>query len=183
MFCDVEPKRKALAAANAELSAAQTKLSKIKAKIKVQMLVIHGTAEHCTLFGMFLKLGIQLSLILIFIYSIFFWCLVYTCIYIYIHVYAIFAWVWRVGRSPFSLSTMLLAIVMYVCQGNFTLLQLLDDNLAELTAQFEQATAAKLKCQKEAEATASTISLANRYTHVHYTIHQLLYATCHTHVG
>ena len=36
MFCDVEPKRKALAAANAELSAAQNKLSKIKAKIKVQ---------------------------------------------------------------------------------------------------------------------------------------------------
>ena len=35
MFCDVEPKRKALAAANAELAAAQEKLSKIKAKIKV----------------------------------------------------------------------------------------------------------------------------------------------------
>lgn len=76
VFCDVEPKRKALAAANAELSAAQTKLGKIKAKIK-----------------------------------------------------------------------------------------LLDDNLAELTAHFEQATAAKLKCQKEAEATATTISLANRYIH------------------
>ena len=35
VFCDVEPKRKALAAANAELAAAQEKLSKIKAKIKV----------------------------------------------------------------------------------------------------------------------------------------------------
>ena len=34
VFCDVEPKRKALAAANAELAAAQEKLSKIKAKIK-----------------------------------------------------------------------------------------------------------------------------------------------------
>ena len=34
VFCDVEPKRKALAAANAELAAAQVKLSKIKAKIK-----------------------------------------------------------------------------------------------------------------------------------------------------
>lgn len=73
VFCDVEPKRIALAKANADLSAAQEKLSKIKAKIKE-----------------------------------------------------------------------------------------LDDNLAELTQQFEQATAAKLKCQQEAEATASTISLANR---------------------
>ena len=35
VFCDVEPKRKALAAANAELAAAQEKLTKIKAKIKV----------------------------------------------------------------------------------------------------------------------------------------------------
>ena len=43
----------------------------------------------------------------------------------------------------------------------------MDDNLADLTSQFEQATAAKLKCQQEAEATASTISLANRYTHTH----------------
>ena len=40
--------------------------------------------------------------------------------------------------------------------------QELDDNLAELTAEFERATAAKLKCQQEAEATANTISLANR---------------------
>lgn len=37
VFCDVEPKRKALETANAELSAAQAKLSKIKAKIKVRM--------------------------------------------------------------------------------------------------------------------------------------------------
>ena len=35
VFCDVEPKRKALAAANAELTAAQAKLKKIKDKIKV----------------------------------------------------------------------------------------------------------------------------------------------------
>ena len=35
VFCDVEPKRKALATANADLAAAQEKLSKIKAKIKV----------------------------------------------------------------------------------------------------------------------------------------------------
>ena len=73
VFCDVEPKRIALAKATAELNAAQEKLSKIKAMIKE-----------------------------------------------------------------------------------------LDDNLAELTRQFEQATAAKLKCQQEAEATATTISLANR---------------------
>ena len=33
IFCDVEPKRKALAGANAELAAAEEKLSKIKAKI------------------------------------------------------------------------------------------------------------------------------------------------------
>ncbi len=35
VFCDVEPKRLALAAANAELSTAKDKLAKIKAKIKV----------------------------------------------------------------------------------------------------------------------------------------------------
>lgn len=35
VFCDVEPKRLALATANAELSTAKEKLSKIKAKIKV----------------------------------------------------------------------------------------------------------------------------------------------------
>jgi len=34
IFCDVEPKRKALAAANAELAAAEDKLAKIKAKIQ-----------------------------------------------------------------------------------------------------------------------------------------------------
>ena len=39
VFCDVEPKRKALAAANAELAAAQEKLTKIKAKIKVSAVV------------------------------------------------------------------------------------------------------------------------------------------------
>lgn len=37
VYCDVEPKRKALAAANAELAAAQEKLAKIKAKIQVCM--------------------------------------------------------------------------------------------------------------------------------------------------
>lgn len=40
--------------------------------------------------------------------------------------------------------------------------QHLDENLAKLTAKFERATADKLKCQQEAEATAGTISLANR---------------------
>ncbi len=35
VFCDVEPKRKALAAANAQLADAQNKLAKIKAKIQV----------------------------------------------------------------------------------------------------------------------------------------------------
>lgn len=35
VYCDVEPKRKALAAANAELAAAQEKLAKIKTKIQV----------------------------------------------------------------------------------------------------------------------------------------------------
>ena len=35
VYCDVEPKRKALAVANADLASAQEKLSKIKHKIKV----------------------------------------------------------------------------------------------------------------------------------------------------
>uniref|UniRef100_A0A8D2ZL57 Uncharacterized protein n=1 Tax=Scophthalmus maximus TaxID=52904 RepID=A0A8D2ZL57_SCOMX len=38
----------------------------------------------------------------------------------------------------------------------------LDENLAKLTAQYNKATGEKLKCQQEAESTASTISLANR---------------------
>ncbi|XP_043925657.1 dynein axonemal heavy chain 9 [Protopterus annectens] len=38
----------------------------------------------------------------------------------------------------------------------------LNENLAKLTAKFEKATADKLKCQQEAEATTTTISLANR---------------------
>ncbi len=79
VFCDVEPKRKALAQANSDLATAQDKLAKIKAKLKE-----------------------------------------------------------------------------------------LDDNLAELTAQFETATSAKLKCQQEAEATAQTISLANRFVGILY---------------
>ena len=38
----------------------------------------------------------------------------------------------------------------------------MDANLAELTASFEHATGAKLRCQKEAERTSKTIELANR---------------------
>lgn len=37
VFCDVEPKRKALQAANAELAAASEKLRCIKAKVVVSM--------------------------------------------------------------------------------------------------------------------------------------------------
>ncbi|XP_032899964.1 dynein heavy chain 9, axonemal isoform X2 [Amblyraja radiata] len=73
VYCDVEPKRKALTKANAELAAAQEKLTIIKTKINQ-----------------------------------------------------------------------------------------LNENLAKLTAKFEQATADKLKCQQEAESTARTIGLANR---------------------
>ncbi|GCB69230.1 hypothetical protein scyTo_0001016 [Scyliorhinus torazame] len=73
VYCDVEPKRQALNKANAELAAAQDKLTIIKAKINQ-----------------------------------------------------------------------------------------LNANLAKLTAQFEQATADKLKCQQEAESTERTITLANR---------------------
>ena len=53
---------------------------------------------------------------------------------------------------------------MYIYSVIFFFLQELDDNLAELTREFEEATSAKLRCQQEAEATASTISLANRLT-------------------
>ncbi len=49
VFCDVEPKRKALAAANAELAAAQEKLSKIKGKIKVDKLLIDNYFSVCLL--------------------------------------------------------------------------------------------------------------------------------------
>ncbi|XP_046594204.1 dynein beta chain, ciliary [Neodiprion lecontei] len=73
VFCDVEPKRKALAQANAELAAAQDKLGVIKRKVAS-----------------------------------------------------------------------------------------LEEQLAKLTADFEQAVAEKLKCQQEADATNATIQLANR---------------------
>ncbi|KAJ9585774.1 hypothetical protein L9F63_002411, partial [Diploptera punctata] len=73
VYCDVEPKRKALAQANAELAAAQEKLSIIKRKVTS-----------------------------------------------------------------------------------------LEEQLAKLTADFEQATAEKLRCQQEADATNATIQLANR---------------------
>lgn len=73
VFCDVEPKRRALAQANAELAAAQDKLGIIKRKV-----------------------------------------------------------------------------------------QSLEEQLSKLTADFEQATAEKLRCQKEADATQATIQLANR---------------------
>jgi dynein heavy chain len=51
VFCDVEPKRIALATANAELSSAKEKFAKIQAKIKVCSEILHG-----------LKLKIPLSL-------------------------------------------------------------------------------------------------------------------------
>ena len=73
IFCDVEPKRNALAQANADLAAATEKLEGIRAKLKE-----------------------------------------------------------------------------------------LNDNMAELNAKFEKATNDKLRCQQEADATQSTISLANR---------------------
>lgn len=40
--------------------------------------------------------------------------------------------------------------------------QSLEEMLAKLTADFEKATADKLRCQKEADATQATIQLANR---------------------
>lgn len=40
MYCDVEPKRIALAKANADLSAAQDRLASIKAKIAVSIIEI-----------------------------------------------------------------------------------------------------------------------------------------------
>lgn len=40
--------------------------------------------------------------------------------------------------------------------------QSLEEQLAKLTADFEQATAEKMKCQKEADATSQKIQLANR---------------------
>ena len=47
VYCDVEPKRRALAAANAELEAARNKLNKIKAKIKVHVCIISTCTCTC----------------------------------------------------------------------------------------------------------------------------------------
>lgn len=47
VFCDVEPKRKALAQANAELAAAQEKLSCIKRKVAVRITInLHIPVIH-----------------------------------------------------------------------------------------------------------------------------------------
>lgn len=43
------------------------------------------------------------------------------------------------------------------------LLKDLNANLAALTAEFEKATAEKIKCHQEADATNRVITLANRY--------------------
>ena len=45
VFCDVEPKRKALSEANAELAAAQHKLTAIKTKINVSHRVVLSCSE------------------------------------------------------------------------------------------------------------------------------------------
>lgn len=42
------------------------------------------------------------------------------------------------------------------------MLQSLEEQLAKLTADFEQAIAEKMRCQQEADATNATIQLANR---------------------
>lgn len=44
----------------------------------------------------------------------------------------------------------------------FVDMQSLEEQLAKLTADFEKATAEKLRCQEEADATSRTIQLANR---------------------
>ena len=41
VFCDVEPKRRALEAANSDLAAAEDKLAKIKAKIRVNPILYY----------------------------------------------------------------------------------------------------------------------------------------------
>lgn len=46
MYCDVEPKRKALAQANAELAAAQDKLTVIKRKVAVSSFVWISTIDN-----------------------------------------------------------------------------------------------------------------------------------------
>lgn len=54
--------------------------------------------------------------------------------------------------SSYVFSKHLLAIIF----------QSLEEQLAKLTADFEQATAEKMKCQEEADATTQKIQLANR---------------------
>ncbi len=53
-----------------------------------------------------------------------------------------------------------------------------DDNLAELTRKFKEATSAKLRCQQQAGATASTISLANRCVYITVNDYTVCVGTC-----
>lgn len=56
-------------------------------------------------------------------------------------------------------------VMFSYCQNSLNnqfFFQSLEEQLAKLTADFEKATSEKLKCQQEADATNSTIALANR---------------------
>jgi cell division protein FtsB len=63
----------------------------------------------------------------------------------------------------FGILKLIVHYIAYNIQGfNIFNLQSLEDQLAKLTADFEQATAEKMKCQQEADATNAIIALANR---------------------
>lgn len=73
VFCDVEPKRKALAAANAELAAASEKLKSIKAQVAVSLFFKNMVIVY---------IGIKVGLHLINHLPVSFFCLITMAIFI-----------------------------------------------------------------------------------------------------
>ena len=62
----------------------------------------------------------------------------------------------------FASTLLIFIILLYDFNIFFFCTQSLEEQLKQLTSDFEKATAEKLKCQQEADATTATIQLANR---------------------
>lgn len=74
------------------------------------------------------------------------------------------------AMHPLNLCSMPPQSTVFLSNWKPVVLKDLNANLANLTAEFEKATAEKIKCQQEADATNRVISLANRYRVIGYSL-------------
>lgn len=145
VYCDVAPKRQALEEANAELAEAQEKLSRIKNKIAVSALEPVVPVGHCATHSLpvtFLFKAHRHSLAVVRNHQRWY------------HGACQGDCQGRLGRQALSLGEL--------GTSPNLVFQELNANLSNLTSAFEKATAEKIKCQQEADATNRVISLANR---------------------